>query len=143
MFVILTLIVAVAAFRIISTLTMVVTDKQGDIAILRTLGMPPRSIMIVFVVQGTVIGVLGVLFGALGGTLLAINVEPIVQGIEQLFNRQFLDPSLYYISEVPSDLRTDDVIRITTVAFCVSILATLYPAWQASRTQPAEALRYE
>ena len=75
--------------------------------------------------------------------MLAINVEPIVQGIEQLFNRQFLDPSLYYISEVPSDLRTDDVIRITAVAFCVSILATLYPAWQASRTQPAEALRYE
>lgn len=143
MFVILTLIVAVAAFNIVSTLTMVVTDKQGDIAILRTLGMTPRSIMIVFVVQGTVIGVLGVLCGALGGTLLALNVEPIVQGIEQLFNRQFLDPSLYYISEVPSDLRTDDVVRITLVAFCVSILATLYPAWQASRTQPAEALRYE
>ena len=93
--------------------------------------------MIVFVVQGTVIGVLGVLCGALGGTLLALNVEPIVQGIEQLFNRQFLDPSLCYISEVPSDLRTDDVVRITLVAFCVSILATLYPAWQASRTQPA------
>lgn len=143
MFIILTLIVAVAAFNIVSTLIMVVTDKQSDIAILRTLGASPRSIMLIFVVQGTVIGLVGTLFGALGGIGLATNVETLVPVIEHFFGVKFLSPDVYYISDVPSDMRWPDVALITTVAFVMCTLATLYPAWRASRTQPAEALRYE
>ena len=143
MFIILTLIIAVAAFNIVSTLVMVVTDKQADIAILRTLGASPRTIMIIFVIQGAVIGILGTLLGVLGGVALALNVETLVPAIESFFNVQFLAPDVYYISKLPSDLHWDDVVTMTTVALVLSLLATLYPAWRAARTLPAEALRYE
>ncbi|MGH8615035.1 MAG: lipoprotein-releasing ABC transporter permease subunit [Gammaproteobacteria bacterium] len=143
MFVILTLIVAVAAFNIVSTLVMVVTDKQADIAILRTLGLTPGSIMAVFMVQGTLIGVVGTLVGAFAGVWLSLNAEWIVKAIEGFFQTQFLPPDVYYISDLPSDMELSDVSRIVGVAFLLCLLATLYPAWRASRTQPAEALRYE
>ena len=143
MFVILTLIVAVAAFNIVSTLVMVVTDKEADIAILRTLGISPRSVMVIFFVQGTVIGLIGTLLGMLGGVLLAGNVETLVPAIESALGLKFLPPDIYYISEVPSDMRWSDVGLITGVAFLMSMVATIYPAWRASRTQPAESLRYE
>jgi len=143
MFVILTLIVAVAAFNIVSTLVMVVTDKQADIAILRTLGLSPASVMMVFMVQGVVIGTFGALMGMGGGILLAQNVETIVPAIENAFNTKFLPPEVYYISELPSDMQWEDVIRTGVLSFFLSLIATIYPAWQASRTQPAEALRYE
>ena len=143
MFIILLLIVAVAAFNIVSTLVMVVTDKRADIAILRTQGMPPRSIMTIFIVLGTVIGLFGTLIGGISGVLLALNVETVVPAIEQVFGVHFLSADVYYISELPSRLDWNDVIRITVVAFALSILATLYPAWQASLIQPAEELRYE
>jgi lipoprotein-releasing system permease protein len=122
---------------------MVVTDKEGDIAILRTLGMTPGSVMLIFIVQGTLIGLIGTLLGMLGGVALASNVETLVPAIEQLFDTKFLSPDVYYISDVPSDMRWSDISLITSVAFLMSIIATIYPAWRASRTQPAEALRYE
>jgi lipoprotein-releasing system permease protein len=143
MFIILTLIVAVAAFNIVSTLIMVVTDKRSDIAILRTLGVTPRSIMMIFIIQGVVIGVLGTALGVAGGVGLALNIETIVPAIERLFNVQFLAADVYYISEVPSELHWRDVWIMASVALGLSLLATLYPAWRAARTQPAEALRYE
>jgi lipoprotein-releasing system permease protein len=143
MFIILSLIVAVAAFNIVSTLVMVVTDKQADIAILRTLGLSPASVMGVFMVQGTLIGFIGTTVGVILGVLLALNVETIVPAIEQLLGYQFLAPDVYYISDLPSELRTFDVVRVGSLAFAVTVFATLYPAWRASRTQPAEALRYE
>ncbi len=143
MYVILMLIVAVAAFNIISTLVMVVTDKAADVAILRTLGLTPRGIMSIFIVQGTVIGFVGTLLGLLGGVQLATHVDTLVPAIERLFQTQFLPPDIYYISELPSDMRWPDVIRITVIAFTLCLLSTLYPAWRASRTQPAEVLRYE
>lgn len=143
MFIILLLIVAVAAFNIISTLVMVVTDKEADIAILRTLGMSPRSIMGVFTVQGSIIGVIGTLIGVIGGVLLASNVETVVPFIERVFHTTFLSADVYYISELPSDMRWADVGRIGSASLIMSLLATLYPAWRASKTQPAEALRYE
>jgi len=143
MFVILTLIVAVAAFNIVSTLVMVVTDKQADIAILRTLGLTPQMVMGIFMVQGTVIGLFGTLLGLVGGISLALNIETLVPLIEQYFGIQLLSPEVYYISDLPSDLQWVDVYRITGLSFLLSLLATLYPAWRASRTQPAEALRYE
>jgi lipoprotein-releasing system permease protein len=143
MFIILLLIVAVAAFNIVSTLVMVVTDKQADIAILRTLGATPRSIMGIFIVQGTVIGVVGTLLGTAGGIALALNVETIVPAIERMLGLQFLSAEVYYISDLPSELQWRDVARVSGVAFLLSLVATLYPAWRASRTSPAEALRYE
>lgn len=143
MFIILLLIVAVAAFNIVSTLVMVVTDKQSDIAILRTLGLTPGKVMLVFIIQGTVIGLVGTALGVIGGVSLALNVETIVPAIENLFNTKFLSPEVYYISELPSDMHVSDVVRIAAVAFLLSVLATLYPAWRAAQTQPAEALRYE
>jgi lipoprotein-releasing system permease protein len=143
MFIILTLIVAVAAFNIVSTLIMVVTDKRSDIAILRTLGATPRSIMGIFIIQGVVIGVLGTALGVAGGVGLALNIETIVPAIEQLFNVQFLAADVYYISDVPSELHWLDVWIMASVALVLSLLATLYPAWRAARTNPAEALRYE
>jgi lipoprotein-releasing system permease protein len=143
MFVILALIVAVAAFNIVSALVMVVTDKQADVAILRTLGLTPRSIMGIFIVQGTIIGLVGTLLGVAGGVWLATHVETFVPAIETLFHTKFLPADVYYISEVPSDMRWQDVIRISSLAFGLGLLATLYPAWRASRTQPAEVLRYE
>ncbi|HET7663105.1 MAG TPA: lipoprotein-releasing ABC transporter permease subunit [Rhodanobacteraceae bacterium] len=143
MFIILSLIIAVAAFNLVSSLVMVVTDKQADIAILRTLGATPRTVMGVFVVQGLMIGVVGIALGVLFGVLLAINVPAIVDWIQNLFHVQFLSPDVYYISEVPSQLHWSDVGWIAGMAFIFSLLATLYPAWRASRTQPAQALRYE
>ena len=143
MFIILTLIVAVAAFNIVSTLIMVVTDKRSDIAILRTLGASPRSIMSIFIIQGVFIGILGTVLGVAGGVGLALNVETIVPAIEQLFNVQFLAADVYYISDVPSELHWNDVWVMAGVAIVLSLLATLYPAWRAARTHPAEALRYE
>jgi len=143
MTIILFLIVAVAAFNIVSTLVMVVTDKRADIAVLRTLGASPGGVMAVFMVQGTAIGVAGTLLGVVGGVLLGWNVEPIVAAIERAFGVHFLDPSIYYISALPSDVRASDVVAIGLGAFLMSVVATLYPAWRAARTDPAEALRYE
>ena len=143
MFVILTLIVAVAAFNIVSTLVMVVTDKRADIAILRTLGATPGVILRIFMIQGALIGILGTALGLAGGVALAMNVETIVPAIEQAFGVQFMPADVYYISDLPSEVHWPDVWQIGTVAFLLSFIATLYPAWRASRTQPAEALRYE
>jgi lipoprotein-releasing system permease protein len=143
MTIILFLIVAVAAFNIVSTLVMVVTDKRADIAVLRTLGASPARIMALFMVQGTAIGLAGTLIGVIAGVLLGLNVEPIVATIERAFGVHFLDPGIYYISALPSDVHASDVIAIALGAFGMSVLATLYPAWRASRTDPAEALRYE
>ena len=143
MFIILSLIVAVAAFNIVSTLVMVVTDKRGDIAILRTLGASPGSIMRIFLISGTVIGLIGTLIGVAIGVLIASNVETIVPWIEHLTGTQFMPADVYYISEVPSRLDWNDVWHIGVMAFGLSFLATIYPAWSASRVQPAEALRYE
>ena len=143
MFLILSLIVAVAAFNLVSTLVMLVTDKQADIAILRTLGQSPRSIMGVFMVQGVLVGTLGIALGVLFGVLLAANLPEIVRWIEQAFGVSFLSADVYYISEVPSQLEWSDVSLITLTAFLFCILATLYPAWRAARIEPAAALRYE
>lgn len=143
MFVILSLIVAVAAFNIISTLVMVVQDKKSDIAILRTLGVSPSSVMGIFIVQGTLIGLIGTLLGVAGGIALASNVETVVPFLERVFHTTFLASDVYYISELPSDMRWADVFEIAGASFAMSLLATLYPAWRAARTQPAEALRYE
>jgi len=143
MFIILTLIVAVAAFNIVSTLVMVVTDKRADIAILRTLGASPGSIMTIFIIQGIVIGAMGTALGVAGGVGLALNVETIVPAIESMFNVEFLAADVYYISDVPSELHWNDVWIMASVSLGLSLLATLYPAWRAARTQPAEALRYE
>ncbi|MDY6943661.1 MAG: lipoprotein-releasing ABC transporter permease subunit [Pseudomonadota bacterium] len=143
MFVILALIVAVAAFNIVSTLVMVVTDKQADIAVLRTVGATPLSVMTVFVVQGALLGVIGTLLGVVGGVTLALNVETLVPTLENLIGYQFLPADVYYISDLPSELQIDDVIRISLIALGLSFVSTLYPAWRASRVDPAEALRYE
>jgi lipoprotein-releasing system permease protein len=143
MFIILTLIVAVAAFNIVSTLVMVVADKRADIAILRTLGASPRSIMTIFIIQGIVIGLMGTALGVAGGVGLALNVETIVPAIERLFEVEFLAADVYYISDVPSELHWNDVWIMAMVSLGLSLLATLYPAWRAARTHPAEALRYE
>ncbi len=139
----LTLIIAVAAFNIVATLVMVVTDKQADIAILRTFGASPGTIMGVFMVQGAVIGVVGTLAGTLLGVLAALNVPEIVAWIEQLLGIHFLSPDVYFISYLPSELRWNDVAFIASASIGLSFLATLYPSWRASRIQPAEALRYE
>jgi len=143
MFIILSLIIAVAAFNIISTLVMVVTDKQADIAILKTMGMGPRRIMGVFMVQGSLIGIVGTLLGVVGGIILALNVESVVAGLEQLLSTEFLSAEVYYISDLPSELRTSDVLRFAAVSLVLSLLSTIYPSWRASRTEPVEALRYE
>ncbi|TCK18374.1 lipoprotein-releasing system permease protein [Thiogranum longum] len=143
MFVILTLIVAVAAFNIVSTLVMVVTDKRADIAILRTLGATPGVILRIFMIQGALIGVLGTAIGLAGGIALALNIETIVPAIEKAFGVQFMPADVYYISDLPSKINWPDVWQVGLVAFLLSFIATLYPAWRASRTQPAEALRYE
>jgi len=143
MSIILSLIVAVAAFNIVSTMVMVVTDKQSDIAILRTLGASPGSVMGIFIVQGGTLGVIGNLLGILLGVAMAFNVESVVGRIERLFGTKFLDPNIYYISQLPSDPQMGDVLFIGIGALLITLLATLYPAWRASRTQPAEALRYE
>ncbi|HEX5801887.1 MAG TPA: FtsX-like permease family protein, partial [Azospira sp.] len=143
MFIILSLIVAVAAFNIVSTLVMAVTDKQADIAILRTLGASPGSIMAVFIVQGALIGTVGLALGVAGGVALALNIDVVVPAIERVLGIQFLSKEVYYINELPSDLQWNDVTGVTVIAFVLGLLATLYPSWRASRVNPAEALRYE
>jgi lipoprotein-releasing system permease protein len=143
MFVILMLIVAVAAFNIVSTLVMMVTDKQSDIAILKTLGLSSGSIMNIFIVQGTLIGLIGTLFGVIFGVLLALNVENLIASLEKLIGYQFMPADVYYISSLPSELNWNDVWVIALTAFILSILSTLYPSWRAAQVKPAEALRYE
>ena len=143
MFIILTLIVAVAAFNLVSTLVMTVTDKRADIAILRTLGASPSSIMGIFMVQGATSGVIGTLGGLLLGLLVAFNIDVIVPAIENLFNASFLPSSIYLISRMPSDPQSSDIVPIAVISLVLAFLATLYPSWRASRVQPAEALRYE
>ena len=143
MFVILLLVVTVAACNVVSTLVMVVTDKQPDIAILRTLGASPRGIMRIFVVQGALIGVLGTLIGVAGGIALALNIDVVVPFLERLLNVQFLSREVYYITDLPSDLQTSDVVAIALVSLALSLFATIYPSWRAARVNPAEALRYE
>jgi lipoprotein-releasing system permease protein len=143
MFIILTLIVAVAAFNLVSTLVMTVTDKQADIAILRTLGASPRSVMGIFMVQGALSGIIGTLAGVLFGLLIAFNVGPLVAGLEALLRVTFLPSSVYLISRMPSDPQAADIVPIVVISLLLSFVATLYPSWRASRVQPAEALRYE
>jgi lipoprotein-releasing system permease protein len=143
MFIILLLIVAVAAFNIVSTLVMAVTDKQPDIAILRTLGASPGAIMQIFIVQGALIGVIGMFLGVAGGIALAVNIDVVVPFLERLLSIRFLSREVYYITELPSDLQRGDVIVIALVSLALSLLATIYPSWRASRVNPAEALRYE
>jgi len=143
MFIILTLIIAVAAFNIVSAQVMTVTDKQADIAILRTLGASPASITAIFMIQGALIGAIGTLIGVVVGVLLALNVGTVLPAIERLLNVQFLDKTVYYISELPSDLQRGDVVTIAVIALVLALLATIYPAWRAAKVNPAEALRYE
>lgn len=143
MFIILTLIIAVAAFNLVSTLVMTVTDKQADIAILRTLGASPLSIMKIFMVQGALVGLIGTAIGVGSGVLIALNVDVIVPFIESLFGVQFLPRDIYLISALPSDLRWPDVWRIGGLAVVLAFLATIYPSWWAARVRPADALRYE
>lgn len=143
MFVILTLIVAVAAFNIISTLVMAVSDKQSDIAVLRTLGASPKSILKIFIIQGTIIGAIGILLGVIGGVWLASNIETLVPALENMLGYKFLSPDVYYISDLPSDMHWSDVILVSVVSFVLCLFATIYPAFRAANTLPAEALRYE
>jgi lipoprotein-releasing system permease protein len=143
MFIILTLIVAVAAFNLVSTLVMTVTDKRADIAILRTLGASPRSIMGIFMVQGAASGIIGTFGGVLMGLLVAFNIDVIVPAIERALNTSFLPGSIYLISRMPSEPQSADIVPITVISLLLAFVATIYPAWRASRVQPAEALRYE
>ena len=143
MFIILTLIVAVAAFNLVSTLVMTVQDKRADIAILRTLGASPRSIMGIFVVQGAMVGVIGTLAGLLLGLSIAVNIDVIVPAIERLLSASFLPKDIYLISRMPSDPQSADIVPIGVISLVLSFVATLYPSWRASRVNPAEALRYE
>jgi lipoprotein-releasing system permease protein len=143
MFVILAMIVAVAAFNLVSTLVMTVRDKRAEIAILRTLGASPGAVMRIFIVQGTLVGLLGTLIGVGLGVLVALNIDVIVPLIERLSGAHFLDKDIYFISEMPSDVHWDDVARVGGVAVLLAFIATLYPSWSAARAHPAEALRYE
>lgn len=143
MFLILILIILVATFNIISAQVMAVAEKRADIAILRTLGASPSSILAIFIFQGALVGVIGTLLGVAGGIALALNIDVVVPAIERLFHVQFLDKSVYYISELPSDLQSNDVMIIAATAFFFALAATIYPAWKAARVNPAAALRYE
>ena len=143
MTIILIFIVAVAMLNIISMLIMVVNDKQSDIAILRTFGISSRSILWIFIIQGSLIGFFGILLGVIGGVSLSLNLAEIVAYVETLFDIKVLAPSVYYVSDLPSEVHQSDVIFIASVTFVLSILATLIPAFKAAKTQPAEALRYE
>jgi lipoprotein-releasing system permease protein len=143
LFVILLLVIAVAAFNIVSTLVLVVKDKQSDIAVLRTIGAHPSSILKIFVTQGSVIGITGTFFGVVAGILLALNLESIVAFFESSFGIKFLAADVYFISDLPADLQIIDVVRIAGIALSLALLSTIYPAWMAARTPPAEALRYE
>jgi lipoprotein-releasing system permease protein len=141
--ILLSLIIAMGAFNLASSQVMLVTDKQADIAILRTLGLTPRGVMQVFMVQGSLIGIIGTVLGVVGGVLLTINLESILGLIESTFNVTLLPADVYYITGLPYDLQGSDVAVIAMIALVMSFLATLYPAWRAARTDPAEALRYE
>ena len=143
LFVILLLVIAVAAFNIVSTLVMVVKDKQSDIAILRTAGARPFSILKIFVTQGSIIGVAGTAAGVLFGILLAVNLETIVASLESLLGIKFLAADVYFISDLPSELRISDVLQIAGIALVLALVSTVYPSWVAARTAPAEALRYD
>ena len=143
MAILLSLIIAMGAFNLVSSQVMLVTDKQADIAILRTLGLTPRQVMQVFMVQGSLIGVIGTVAGVLGGILLTLNLDRILKGIEAVLGVQLLPEDVYYITGLPTDLQSSDVVTIACVALAMAFLATLYPAWRAARTAPAEALRYE
>ena len=142
-FIVLLLIIAVAAFNIVSTLVMIVTDKRSDVAILRTLGLSPAGVMSVFMVQGTLIGVVGTLLGGVLGVITAINVDTLIPAIENFFNTELFPVDIYLITDFPAKMRWSDVSRIVLAALTMSFLATLYPAWRASRVRPVEALRYE
>jgi lipoprotein-releasing system permease protein len=141
LFVILSLVVAVAAFNVVSTMVMVVKDKRRDIAILRTLGASPRSILVVFVVQGSLIGILGIAAGVLSGVLIAVNLQSLVHGLERLLGFKFLNASVYFMSDLPAHVRVSDVLRICAIAFALACVSTLYPALRAARLPPAESLR--
>lgn len=143
LFVILLMVVAVAAFNIVSTLVMVVKDKQSDIAILRTAGAEPSAILKIFMTQGSIIGIVGTAMGLLFGVLITLNLESIVGLVENLFSIKFLAADVYFISDLPAELRAADVITICSIALLLALIATLYPAWRGARTLPAEALRYE
>jgi lipoprotein-releasing system permease protein len=143
MFIILTLIVAVAAFNLVSTLVMTVTDKRADIAILRTLGASPRSIMGIFVVQGATVGVIGTLAGLVLGLAIALNIDVIVPALESALGASFLPKDIYLINRMPSDPQSGDIVPIAIISLVLAFVATLYPSWRASRVNPAEALRYE
>ena len=143
MFIILTLIVAVAAFNLVSTLVMTVTDKRADIAILRTLGASPKSIMGIFVVQGAAVGVVGTFAGLFFGLLIAFNIDVIVPFLERLFHASFLPRDIYIISAMPSEPLASDIMPIAIISLILAFVATIYPSWRASRVNPAEALRYE
>ncbi len=143
MAILLSLIIAMGAFNLVSSQVMLVTDKQADIAILRTLGLTPRQVMQVFMVQGSLIGIIGTVLGVIGGILLTLNLDSILQGIEKVLGVQLLPEDVYYITGLPTDLQASDVSTIAGVALAMAFVATLYPAWRAARTAPAEALRYE
>ncbi len=143
MAILLSLIIAMGAFNLVSSQVMLVTDKQADIAILRTLGLTPRGVMQVFMVQGTLIGVIGTLLGVVGGVLLTLNLEHILRAIERVFGVVLMPADVYYITGLPTELKPDDVLAIALVALAMAFVATIYPAWRAARTAPAEALRYE
>ncbi|HEY5852122.1 MAG TPA: FtsX-like permease family protein, partial [Lysobacter sp.] len=143
MAILLSLIIAMGAFNLVSSQVMLVTDKQADIAILRTLGLTPRGVMQVFVVQGTLIGVIGTVIGVIGGIVLTLNLEHILKAIEAVLGVQLLPEDVYYITGLPTDLQSSDVMIIAAVALAMAFIATIYPAWRAARTAPAEALRYE
>jgi lipoprotein-releasing system permease protein len=143
LFVILLMVIGVAAFNIVSTLVMVVKDKQGDIAILRTTGAKPSSILKIFITQGSIVGVVGTLIGVIAGVLIALNLESIVGFFEAVFGIKFLAADVYFISDLPSDLQFGDVARIAVIALILALVSTLYPAWVAAKTAPAEALRYD
>ncbi len=143
MAILLSLIIAMGAFNLVSSQVMLVTDKQADIAILRTLGLTPRQVMQVFMVQGSLIGVIGTVAGVIGGIVLTLNLDRILQGIEAVFGVQLLPQDVYYITGLPTELQAGDVTTIALVALAMAFVATLYPAWRAARTAPAEALRYE
>jgi len=137
------IIVAVAAFNIVSALVLMVADKRSDIAVLRTLGLTSRQIMAVFVVQGSAIGIIGALIGGLLGTLIALNLTDLVSWIENLVGAKIFDPRVFFVSFLPSEFRTGDAVLVLSAAVIMSLLATLFPAWRAAQIAPAEALRYE